>query len=133
MSGKDAFRKLMILSNLAFGKQPDWDTINIEGIDNILAEDVVNAEQKELRYRHIADILIDENGELSGSVGPVLVDTNHPLYGVDGVDNAIIVETEYLGALTLIGPGAGMYPTGSAMVNDLLHIVSARSRELITS
>ena len=133
VSGKDAFRKLMILSNLAFGKQPEWETINIEGIDKILAEDVVNAEQKELRYRHVADIVLDENGELSGSVGPVLVDTNHPLYGVDGVDNAIIVETEYLGALTLIGPGAGMYPTASAMISDFLHIVGTRNRELITN
>lgn len=133
VSGKDAFRKLMILSNLAFGKQPDWETINIEGIDKILAEDVVNAEQKELRYRHIADIVLDEKGGLSGSVGPVLVDSNHPLYGVVGVDNAIIVETEYLGALTLIGPGAGMYPTASAMISDYLYIVGTRSQELITS
>ena len=133
VSGKDAFRKLMILSNLAFGKQPDWETINIEGIDKILAEDVANAEQKELRYRHIADIVLNEKGELSGSVGPVLVDSNHPFYGVDGVDNAIIVETEYLGALTLIGPGAGMYPTASAMVSDFLHSVGTRNRELITN
>lgn len=133
VSGKDAFRKLMILSNLAFGKQPDWETIDLEGIDKILAEDVVNAEQKELRYRHIADIVLNEKGELSGSVGPVLVDSNHPFYGVDGVDNAIIVETEYLGALTLIGPGAGMYPTASAMISDFLHIVGTRNRELITN
>ena len=133
VSGKDAFRKLMILSNLAFGKQPDWETIDLEGIDKILAEDVVNAEQKELRYRHIADIVLNEKGELSGSVGPVRVDSNHPFYGVDGVDNAIIVETEYLGALTLIGPGAGMYPTASAMISDFLHIVGTRNRELITN
>lgn len=133
VSGKDAFRKLMILSNLAFGKQPDWETITIEGIDKVLAEDIAQADQKELRYRHIADISLNEQGELSGSVGPVLVDSNHPLYGVDGVDNAIIVETEYLGALTLIGPGAGMYPTGSAMISDLLHIIGTRNRELITN
>ena len=89
--------------------------------------------RKELRYRHIADISIDEDGEVSGSVGPVLISSNHPLYGVDGVDNAIIVETEYLGALTLIGPGAGMYPTASAMVNDFLHIVGTRNRELVAN
>lgn len=133
VSGKDAFRKLMILSNLAFGKQPDWDTINIVGINNVLAEDISKAEQEKLRYRHIADISIDKNGKLSGSVGPVLVSSNHPLYGVDGVDNAIIVDTEYLGALTLIGPGAGMYPTASAMISDFLHIIGTRNRELITN
>ncbi|AOV06213.1 homoserine dehydrogenase [Sporosarcina ureilytica] len=131
ISGKDAFRKLMILSQLAFGKQPEWKTIDIQGIDKIKLEDVLEANG--LRYRHIADIKIDENGNLSGTVEPVLIGPDHPFYGIDGVDNAIIVETEYLGALTLVGPGAGMYPTGSAMVNDFIQIAGARKKELITS
>ena len=46
VSGRDAFRKLMILSALAFGKQPIWDTINIEGINKVLAEDISSAAQK---------------------------------------------------------------------------------------
>ena len=133
ISGKDAFRKLMILSQLAFGEQPKWEAIKMEGIDKVIAEDVQSAARKELRYRHIAEISIDEKGEISGQVGPVLIGANHPLYGVDGVDNAIIVETEYLGALTLIGPGAGMYPTGSAMISDFLHIVATHQPELVTS
>ncbi|MDS9472855.1 homoserine dehydrogenase [Sporosarcina pasteurii] len=131
ISGKDAFRKLMILSQLAFGKQPEWKTIDIQGIDKIKLEDVLEATN--LHYRHIADIEIDENGNLSGSVAPVLIGPDHPFYGIDGVDNAIIVETEYLGALTLVGPGAGMYPTGSAMVNDFIRIAGVRKKELITS
>lgn len=133
ISGRDAFRKLMILSQLAFGKQPKWETIKIDGIDKVIAEDVQSAGRKNLRIRHVAEIFIDEKDEIVGSVGPVLIGADHPLYGVDGVDNAVIVETEYLGALTLIGPGAGMYPTGSAMINDFLHILATRQRELITS
>ena len=119
VSGKDAFRKLMILSALAFGSQPDWQDVPVVGIDGITVEDVADASKGKLRYRHVADISIDENGTLHGSVGPVLIGSDHPLYGVDGVDNAIIVDTDHLGALTLIGPGAGMYPTASAMVGDL--------------
>jgi homoserine dehydrogenase len=133
IGGKDAFRKLMILSDLAFGRQPKRDDIAINGIDKIHATDVLIATEKGLRYRHIADISIDENGIPSGSVGPVLIGSDHPLYGVDGVDNAIIVDTEYLGALTLIGPGAGMYPTASAMISDFLHVVGKREKVLIPS
>ena len=133
IGGKDAFRKLMILSNLAFGRQPDWDDIPIKGIDKIIAEDVSIAARKNLRFRHIADISVDEDGVLSGSVGPVLIGSNHPLFGVDGVDNAIIVDTDYLGSLTLIGPGAGMYPTASAMISDFLHIVGKREQVLVTN
>ena len=133
VSGKDAFRKLMILSALSFGAQPDWRDIPIEGIDGVEIEDVAAAVMGKLRYRHIADISIDENGVLRGSVGPVLIGPDNPLYGVDGVNNAIIVETDYLGALTLIGPGAGMYPTASAVIGDFLFMVGKREKVLIKS
>lgn len=133
VAGKDAFRKLMILSKLAFDKQPDWASIDIQGIEKVKLEDVLGANQGGLRYRHIAEITIDENGKLSGSVGPVLVGASHPFYGIDGVDNSIILDTDYLGALTLTGPGAGMYPTGSAMVNDFIHSISNRKRALISN
>lgn len=132
VSGKDAFRKLMILSELAYGKQPNWNEIPLEGIDKISQEEVSDAAEKNICFRHIAEITIDKDGQLTGSVGPVLVSSDHPLYGVDGVDNAIIVDTEYLGSLTLTGPGAGMYPTGSAMISDYLHIVGKHEKLLVT-
>lgn len=133
ISGKDAFRKLMILSALAFGTQPNWQDVSVVGIDKITIEDVADASKDKLRYRHVADILIDEKGTLHGSVGPVLIGTHHSLYGVEGVDNAIIVETDYLGALTLVGPGAGMYPTASAMVGDFLQMIGKREKVLVNS
>ncbi|AMQ08158.1 homoserine dehydrogenase [Sporosarcina psychrophila] len=133
ISGKDAFRKLMILSALAFGTQPNWQDVSVVGIDKITIEDVADASKAKLRYRHVADILIDEKGTLHGSVGPVLIGTHHSLYGVEGVDNAIIVETDYLGALTLVGPGAGMYPTASAMVGDFLQMIGKREKVLVNS
>jgi len=132
VGGMDAFRKLMILSELAYGKQPNWNEVPVQGIDNISQDEVSDAAVKNLCYRHIADISIDKEGQLSGSVGPVLVSPEHPLYGVNGVDNAVIVDTEYLGSLTLAGPGAGMYPTGSAMISDLLHIIGKYEKQLVT-
>ncbi|WP_203247448.1 homoserine dehydrogenase [Sporosarcina beigongshangi] len=133
IGGKDAFRKLMILSGLAFGSQPDWQDVPIVGIDEVTIEGVKDAAAGNLRYRHVADIIVDDSGMLSGSVGPVLIGADHPLYSVDGVDNAIIVDTDHLGSLTLIGPGAGMYPTGSAMVGDFLQIIGKRQAVVVTS
>ena len=123
----------MILSTLAFGRQPDWQDVPVVGIDGVTIEDVADASKGNRRYRHIADISIDENGTLHGSVGPVLTGSDHPFYGIDGVDNAIIVDTEHLGALTLIGPGAGMYPTASAMVGDFLQIIGKRQPAVVTN
>lgn len=133
ISGKDAFRKLMILSALAFGSQPDWKDVSIVGIDKVTTEEVSDALKGNLRYRHVADISVDVNGNLQGTVGPILIGSDHPLYGVDGVDNAIIVDTDYLGSLTLIGPGAGMYPTASAMVGDFLQIIGKREVAVVTN
>lgn len=131
ISGMDAFRKLMILSTLAFGSQPSWGDVPVTGITKVIAADVKEATIAKLRYRHIAEIRIDGKGELQGKVGPVLIGPDHPLYGVDGVDNAVIVDTDYLGSLTLIGPGAGMYPTASAMVGDFLQIVGQQGKVLV--
>lgn len=133
VSGKDAFRKLMILSELAFGSQPNWNEVPIVGVDRITVKDVKQASTKDLRYRHLADISVDQSGVIKGTVRPILIGADHPFYGVDGVDNAIIVDTEYLGSLTLIGPGAGMYPTASAMVGDLLQIIGERERTLVNN
>ncbi|WP_339252339.1 homoserine dehydrogenase [Sporosarcina sp. FSL W8-0480] len=133
VTGMDAFRKLMILSSLAFGQQPNWDEVPVIGIDHLQSNDLIEASKEDLRYRHIADIWVDENGKLRGTVGPALIGANHPFYNIDGVDNAVIVKTEYLGSLTLVGPGAGMYPTGSAMIADLLHIIRQHEAVLIPS
>lgn len=129
VDGTDAFRKLMILSSLAFGQQPNWGDVPVVGIDHLQPVDMIDASKGELRYRHVADLWKDEKGKLQATVGPVLIEVDHPLYSIDGVDNAVIVNTEYLGSLTLVGPGAGMYPTGSAMVADLLHII--RQHEVV--
>lgn len=131
VGGMDAFRKLMILSTLAFGSQPNWEDVSVTGITKVVAMEVKEATIAKLRYRHIAEISVDEKGGLQGKVGPVLIGPDHPLYGVDGVDNAVIVDTDYLGALTLIGPGAGMYPTASAMVGDFLHIIGKQEKVLV--
>lgn len=131
VNGTDAFRKLMILSALAFGRQPDWEDVPVVGIDHLEPVDITDATKGNLRYRHVADIWKDEKGKLQATVGPVLIGADHPLYSIDGVDNAVIVNTEYLGPLTLVGPGAGMYPTGSAMVADLLHIIRQHEAILV--
>ena len=132
VSGQDAFKKLMILSSLAFGKQPNWSEVDVIGIDNITLEMVEEALSQNLRYRHVAEISKKEDGTIVGKVTPVLVDKNHPLYQVEEVNNAISIDTDYIGTLTIIGPGAGMYPTSSVMVEDYMEI-ALRQKAVIYS
>lgn len=123
VSGQDAFKKLMILSSLAFNKQPNWDDVEVVGISTITLQQVQEAAKNGQRYRHIAEVGLDEDGKVIAKIGPQLVDATHPLYSVDGVDNAVALDTNYIGKLTLIGPGAGMYPTASVMIEDYADMI----------
>lgn len=127
VSGQDAFKKIMILSALAFGEQPNWDDVEVIGIDNISAEQVKEATAQGLRYRHVAEVEKLDDGTVVAKVGPMLVDAEHPLYPVDDVNNAVALETNYIGTLSMVGPGAGMYPTASVMVEDYAEIIGKRA------
>ncbi|GER65983.1 hypothetical protein BpJC7_01060 [Weizmannia acidilactici] len=118
IEGKDAFCKLMILSRLVFGGQPDWKEVEVEGINALTLADVEKAEKKGLRYKHIADVY-RYGDTLKASVKPVLVPPEHALYAIEGVNNAVTIYGSLIGKITLAGPGAGKFPTASAMIEDL--------------
>ena len=132
ISGQDAFKKLMILSSLAFGEQPNWADVEVIGIDTISAEQVADAKAQGLRYRHVAEVEKLEDGTIHAKVAPLLVNNEHPLYPVDDVFNAVTMETDYIGTLSVIGPGAGMYPTASVMVEDYAEIIGKRAGFTVT-
>ncbi|MFP7299054.1 homoserine dehydrogenase [Neobacillus niacini] len=118
IEGLDAFYKAMVLSEWIFGEQPDWEQVNVQGIKGISHEEILLADQLGLRLKHL--VLIDS--QLNVEVKPVFVDKDHPLHGVENVDNALRIKTDLLGYLTLQGPGAGAEATASAVIEDLLSI-----------
>ena len=132
ISGQDAFKKLMVLSSLAFGEQPNWAEVEVIGIDTISAKQVADATANGLRYRHVAEVEKREDGKIVGKVTPILVDSNHPLFPIDDVFNAVAMETNYIGTLSITGPGAGMYPTASVMVEDYAEIIGKRAGFVVT-
>lgn len=121
IEGIDAFYKLMILSKIAFGKEPDWKSVEIQGISGISYEKIQEAEKCGLRFKHIASIS-KKGDEIFGSIKPVLIEKSHPFYNIEGVENAVNVQSDIVGSITLQGPGAGMFPTASAMIEDLVYV-----------
>ncbi|MFG6147195.1 homoserine dehydrogenase [Halobacillus sp. B23F22_1] len=121
IEGHDAFYKLMILSQLLYEKQPDWSAVSLTGISNLNETDLISAEEKGEKIRHVATLeLVD--GELKGTVEPLFLPPSHGLFGIEGVDNAISVTGDLVGSVTLRGPGAGQLPTASAMIEDFVQI-----------
>ncbi|MBH0155042.1 homoserine dehydrogenase [Fictibacillus sp. 5RED26] len=126
IEGYDAFYKLMILSELSFGETPKWEDVERKGITEVTAEQISVFKDWGYKVKHLARIRRDSDQFIS-SVKPVLVDADHPLYGVEDVQNAIMVDTSLAGKVTIQGAGAGKLPTASAMVEDLTYVLQPRS------
>ena len=75
----------MVLCDWIFGRQPEWDQVKVQGIKEVTSEEIRLAEQLGLRVKHLVYI----NSDLEVEVKPVFIDSSHPLYGVENVDNAI--------------------------------------------
>ncbi len=128
IEGIDAFYKLMILSKLAFGREPEWNKVELQGISGISSDQIEAAERNGLRYKHIASIT--KKGEkIIGSVKPLLIEKTHPFYNIEGVQNAVNVQSDIVGSITLQGPGAGMFPTASAMIEDLVYVIQSSTNK----
>ena len=134
VEGLDAADKIAILSGLAFGGTINRADIPTTGIDLLEAIDVNYA--RKLGYG-IKLLAISEKGKnitktkisqpLSIWVEPTLVPEDNPLAGVNGVNNAILVEGNPIGQVMFFGPGAGSGPTASAVVADILNIAGFQS------
>ncbi|MCM3569443.1 homoserine dehydrogenase [Neobacillus mesonae] len=126
VEGFDAFYKAMILSRIAFGEEPNWEAVERQGITSITRELMEAAEKIGLRFKHVASISRDGD-QVNASVKPVLVDSENPFYHVEGVENAVNVHSDIVGRITLQGPGAGMFPTASAMIEDLVYVCQGKA------
>ncbi len=117
VEGWDAAGKALILANALFGAELKMADLDVSGITNISTEDIAEAAAQGQRYKLIAQVTA-EGGDVRARRLPL----SDPLAGVGGATNAITLETDLLGAVTLIGPGAGARETGAALLNDLLAI-----------
>jgi len=121
IEGIDTAHKLAIASAIAFGTPVQFDKVHIEGISGIDALDIQFAEEFGYRLKLLA-IARNMDGRLEMRVHPTLISRNHVLASVKGAYNAVHIEGNAVGDIMLYGMGAGMMPTGSAVVSDLIDI-----------
>jgi homoserine dehydrogenase len=121
IEGIDTAHKLAIASAIAFGTPIRFEKVHIEGISGIAPLDVQFAEEFGYQLKLLA-ISRNEDGRIEMRVHPTLVPRNHVLASVKGAYNAVHIEGNAVGDIMLYGMGAGMMPTGSAVVSDLIDI-----------
>ena len=122
VEGYDALGKIVILANTVMGANLSKDEPPCEGITKITAEDISKAKAEGFRWKLIAGAEIKEDGSVEAYVRPEKIPLDHPLANIMGPTNALTYTTEYLGDITVVGPGAGKLPTGFAVLTDILDI-----------
>ena len=124
IGGFDTAHKIAILTSLAFGTEVDPEAIHIEGIESITLADLEAADELGYRVKLLGVAQRTEAG-IEQRVHPTMVPQGSVIAGVDGVLNAVAVDSDTM-ELTLMGPGAGGAATSSAVVADLVDLAAGR-------
>ena len=103
----------------------------MKGITEVSASDIRQATESGYAVKLLARaqrVTVDGQEQIALGVEPTLVPKSHPLAGITGPYNAIVLETEFAGRLMFYGAGAGGAPTASAVLSDVVaganHLVS---------
>ena len=121
VEGIDAAHKLAILLSLSYGKRVALDDIHREGITKITEGDIEFA--RELGYRiKLLAIATMKDREIEARLHPTMVPFDHLLANVNGNYNAFHIIGDAAESIFLYGQGAGMMPTASAVVSDIVDI-----------
>lgn len=121
VGGIDAAHKLTLLSAIAFGVKPNFNAVDIEGIEKVTIDDIRAASDMGLRIKLLGVARITGRG-LEQSMSPCLVPADSPLGQLSGGTNMVVIEGDAVGQIVLRGAGAGEGPTASAVIGDVIDI-----------
>ncbi len=129
VGGIDAGHKLSLLAAIAFGTRVSFEAVELEGIGNISIDDITLAADMGYRIKLLGVAQMTGRG-LEQRMTPCLVPADSPLGQLQGGTNMVVLEGDSVGQIVLRGPGAGMGPTASAVMGDVMDI--ARGTRLST-
>ena len=117
----DARRKCALSASLAFDAYVPEARIPSSGIRAIQEADIRYCEDMGRVCRLLFSARRCEN-DVCACVGPVFVKADSAAATIRSCGNMVTLQARLLGALTLIGQGAGGAPTGVAVVQDILDV-----------
>lgn len=126
VNGADAAAKMAVLGSIAYKSRVTMADVSYEGIEKVTGDDVAYARDLGFVIKLIgAARLVD--GRVNVRVYPALVPAAHPLATISGSNNAVFLEGHVIDEIMLAGPGAGGRQTASAVVADIVSIVSTKT------
>ena len=122
VSGQDALNKAVILARLAFGADITPAEVYCEGIENIRIQDIEYASDLGYIIKLLAIAKRHDDGRVEVRVHPTLVSTESIMAYVEDEFNAVEIYGDAVGREIFYGKGAGMMPTASAVVSDVVNV-----------
>jgi len=126
VGGADAAAKMAILARLAFGAPVALADVSYAGITEIQPDDIAYAKEFGLSLK-LLGVAERRDGGISVRVFPCFLYAHHPLAPIEGPFNAVMVEAPTITEITMSGPGAGGVETASAVLGDVVSILSGRA------
>ena len=120
VNGWDAAHKAILLATLAYGFPIDPKNIYVTGIEQVRQTDIRFAKSLGYVIKLLAVVREHDGGAVELRVQPSFISQKHILASVNGVFNAVSVNTEAAGESLFSGRGAGQGPTASSVIADLV-------------
>lgn len=127
VEGFDVRLKVVILANQLLGANLKPEDISCSGISRLSPADIQAAAKADGRWKLIGSAVRNDDGTITGSVAAKRLALAHPLASVNGATNAVSLNTELLGLVTISGPGAGRIETAYALLSDIVAIHNAQA------
>lgn len=132
VEGFDSAYKIATLATIALNQRVDINKVYREGITKISANDMNFAKELGYKIKLIALAKLTDDNKADVRVHPMLVPAKDCLASINGVTNSVVLEGFPVGRVMMAGPGAGMFPTASSVLGDILAITrSMGSAELL--
>ena len=120
IDGLDTRHKTTLSANIAFGVSLDDEKVDSFGIRTVQKCDIDTARENGLVLKLLGNAFRVEGGKVAAFVEPTMVSQNTPEGNIHGCDNIIAFDGSHIGKTHFIGAGAGRYPTGYAVAQDLV-------------
>ena len=121
IEGLDSAHKLAIIIPLTYGVKVDMADIYVEGISKVDPLDIRFA--KEMGYKiKLLSLLVKTQDGIEARIHPTMIPFRYLLSNVNFNMNAFYIRGEAVGSILLYGQGAGMMPTGTAVVSDVVEL-----------
>ncbi|MDO5714193.1 MAG: homoserine dehydrogenase [Tissierellia bacterium] len=125
VGGFDTQRKLKILTSMVLGADVPEDNVYVEGLQNISGVDVQVLKDKEMTVKLLGTSEISKDS-YTAMVEPTILSKDAFLGQIPEAINSVEIHGNFVGRLQFVGAGAGMDPTGNAIVNDIIDAFSNR-------